>query len=530
MLHLITKIRDKENVIFSILYIILGVFLSLYIVYIKFLLPIEFISYENYHGISYLNWLIWENCKFSCYTWNEFIQNIFWFWPIHGYMPRFFYGFLFNITALEVSNIFAIQSLISICTYGIISIIFYFVSWWKKEFFFISFILLLTFPHQIKYWYSEGFYILWNFFISISVLFYILFLKKINIIFYFFSVLFFIFAIYTRNLYLLYIPIFILLSIHFFDMQNILKKIKYNIWKVILWFIVSCLLIFPIYNRLWVLLYSNNHFGWYFHFKFLEHLFSIIPYFIIFLFLIGLSGIIYFKNKVKWIYIIFLSYLWYLFYKYLSLSLWLERHTLMLEPLIFFVVTLWWYSLYYVCTKYISSRWLKKWIFLWAFIFIFSTPFLYKYEIHKLYSVHQEYLFIRNHIDYLNTNDLNLIFTDWKNKSSYDFPLFLLRQKNIDYTLYSINTWGTRNMLNFHMNYEQIRHNDNIFYFWTYCYIQDERGVIDIFRDDCQYMFDHYILEKIVDWDIGASSYIWPSINTHSDMINIWFYKVIWKK
>ena len=520
----------------KILFFITILLFIFYIVYIKFYFPYEFISYENYHWISYLNFIH----SSSINSFNDIVFKILNILTTeqgaeHWFMPRLLYWYLINAFPNIDINIFIIQWFISIVSYLFFSLFLYYL--FKKDIiiFIISFLVFICFPHQIKYWLSEDYYILWNFFISVSLFTYYLLLitskKILSILLLVISLFTFILSIYTRNLYLIYLPFFFLLFIYSIDYKKITEKD--NIIKTFLLFIWFISSIYFIIDRVKVLINANDIHGREYGIVF-DNLFVLnwlIPIYYLLFFIFWISLLFFFRLKVKILILIFTTYYLYVVLKYIWTWHALERHFLLLEPLFLLISSIGIYFIYKLINKY-SQKYILNYIIIIIFsLVLLLQPYVFRNEIKELYSMQEEFLFIQNNIDKIWDN-FNLIITSDKDPVNYDFPFFLL--KNINYNLYSID-WKWRNYkFSSFIDNNDILDKNNIFYLSSFCYtIWFDRNVSvdqDYIRDECKFMLNNYEIEVITEKYIIAKTYIIPEISSDLWSIKIGFYRILWLK
>lgn len=514
----------------KLVYFLLTLIFTIYVIYIKFYIPVEFVSYENYHWISFLNTIYdsWFNSLRSIISWITYIFNDL-PKPDHWFVSRLFYGYVFNFLNYENISIFQIQSFLSILSSIIFWIIVFKISDKNKYLFFISLGLFLTIPHQIKYWYTEDFYILWNLVLSISVLLYVYFLERKKIVFILWSSLFFLLALYTRNLYLLYLPIFLILTIYYWITQN---KFNKNFYIVLL--LNFALLLYFIIDRLTVLIGLNDNFSgnfnnniftnFHYYYWIIQSYISLFPLYLYIFFIIWIWVFFYLDKKIRYLYIIFICYLFILLFKFISIWVALERHMLFLAPLIIFNISIWIFLSYKFLSRYRYNCGN-------AFLFIITTclliqPFVYKQQITQKYSVQEEFSFLEENVGLL-WNDFNLVITNNKFWVNYAFPKYLLKDKK--YKMYTID-WEENQSFPSFINAEEILNEKNIFYVSTSCYSSWDRENNHLqdnwVRDDCKSLVDDYELTPIITKDIIALEYIIPRINSNLWTLKIWFYEI----
>lgn len=528
---------------------LLFIFFGIIIFYYKFILPIPFLSYENYHWINFLNniYLVFD-INILEYIYNQVLSN----WPYDGHTNLLFYRYLASFFPNNDFLVFYIQSLFSLLSYLFFSLSVYFIFNKNKIISYILFLLLLTLPHQIKYWFSEDYYIFWNMLISLSVLFFVLLFEYKKIIFLILSLFTFTLSIYTRNLYLLYLPIFFIIILKyysFYDFKKHLFWFKKNIINFVLFIISILVFIFPIVDRLSILFMRSEHFSkntfdivndfesilnifyWLFNNSFFNwYIFSILTF-------IGLLWFIY-KNKLNKntiLFILFIIYIVFLVVKYqLMWTFSFNRHFILLEPFFLVLISLWFLTFYLFIKDYFKNKYINNSLIIIVTFLLLFQPIYYKEYILKNYSLHKEFLFIKDNVSIFDDKTNLIIPNSYIWGTSYEFPSYLIDNyysKNIN--IYNIYWDQSNRYIWFNDNYNKINLDNNIFYLSTACYASWEFNNLDSMdnwiRKDCRFIIDNYKLSTIVEKSIYPETYFLPRIDTNLKELKIWFYKILEK-
>lgn len=539
--------------------VILGVFvfiLSFYILYIKFILPNIFISYENYHWIRFINDIYLYRFWFFDFLYNIFNFQV-WNSKIDWITNTLFYSNLLNYLPYSDKSVFFLQSFFSVIYFIIISLILYFISSKNKILTFFYFIVLLSFPYLIKYSFTEEDYILWNLFIFSWLLTFLLFLIKNKIFYLFLSSIFLVLALYSRTIYLFFIPFFWLLLVYFLiinriNLSNIKKYIYHNKINLIIILSLFFVLLLFILKKINLFFYQNAKFWWLLGLDRIniEYFFNILYWlsfshiYILMMFLWFIVWVYYLFKKQKYYQLIFfLLFTIYLIFIFISFSITrtsipherLYRHLHPFIPLILLFIWIWFYWIYNFISSFFDKIYVKNSLFIVISIIILINPLMYKEYFLINYSTTREYLFITDNINML-WNNINLVLPNsYMNQVNYIFPKYtFLNIDNYDISFYNIYNYE-RNIYNSFIDlYENINLNKNIFYLSTACYsswrLKSDFIKENYIREDCYHIKNNFILEPIVEYKIKKETYIIPVLSTPLEEITIWFYKIIWRK
>lgn len=517
MKKIVRFLKDNKIIFITLLLLLYWLLLRLY-------LPYQIPIHENNHGIFFMNWLY-----NSTYTISEildkyiFIKDQFIEQMNYGLSPKIFYSFLVKNLGFSYNIIFLCQILFSLLTVLFTSIVAYKLSW-KKILYYAILILGVALPYNIKFSSTDEFMIIWNFFISISLFFYVIYLEKQKYLYLFLGLVFFLLAIYTRNLYLLFSVFYLFLFLFYF-----LNK-KYSNKKLLINSILAVLIIIPLsISRIKVLLFTfDKNSGWFdiHNYLFLPWYFTsdLTPYIYILLLVIWLivSGYLFIKNKVRYkiiiLYYIIIIYIFSILLVMINadtLFLLQERLQNLFVPLF---VILSWIGLY--CLIHYM-----KLIYIKIILLIFLTlPFFYIWNIKELYSPFEEYLFLKQNVDILWNNFNLMILWDSESRVFNNFPEFLIHDKK--YNIYWISSDDKR-YKDFNLIYDKIKNENNYFILSYDCYRWNNIGknMLKI----CEDIENLYTFEVVKEKYIENKAYVFYNINDEK-MLRIGIYKIIWKK
>lgn len=502
--------------------IIIILSLLLYWLFLRVYIPFQVPIHENNHWIFFFNSLLNWNFQFNFFVDHYlFIKESFIEQMNYWYVPQATYGYITSKIWWDYNIIFMIQIILNILTGLLFSLSIYKLSW-KKILLYISTILFIILPYDIKFSATEEFLIFWNFFLWLSIFSFIQFLGKWKNIYFYTSIFTYLLALYTRNLYLIFIYVYIILFLFYFINYRKTFQNKFKNLKIHLLFWLSIFTIFSI-SRAKVLLFTSNknlnntdvtnlfELNWYFSSE-------LTPVLFILLFIIGiLVPIFYIKNKNNLWNII----LYYIFVGITTTLVWLimltkenhllqERLQLIFAPFFIIVTSIW---------LYMIMRNFKKWCYILPFFLV--IPFLYSSEIKSLYSPDQEYLFYKSNVWSLWDNYNLVILWHSEHWVFNNFPEFLLKNKN--YKVYWINELDNR-YESFIDNYDSLKNENNIFikpydcYRWYNIWIK--------IRKECEFIMDNFNLETISETNITNKPYIFRN-NSNQKKLEIWIYKII---
>ena len=509
----ITKVILNNKLILITLWILFyGLILRIY-------LPYHMPIHENNHWIFFINELYNINYNLrwildsSIFINNSFIEQMN-YWLV----PKYFYSYLVNILWLSYWIIFVFQIIFNLLTILFLWLSIYKITW-KKLLYYIILLLWTILPYNIYFSSTDEFLVMWNFFISLSFYLYILFFKKEKYSYFYLSILFYILALYTRNLYLIFSVFYIVWLLFFlFEWKYKNKKLIINF---LFWIIIFFIFIF---SRIKVFLFSKdknfNSFNSSIDLSWIFTSWLIPDLYIIFILLSIILPVYYFiKKGIKKLNILLYYFLIILLYYYILLliNLWnifllQERLQNIFIPYFIIFSSIW---LYYILFK-----------FKYNYIILFTLlllPFFYINNIRNIYSPQMDYLFIENNFNKLWDN-FNLVILWLSDKSVFNnFPEFLIKNKN--YNIYWIN-WKDYRYKSFITNYDKII-NNNYFILSYDCY----RGnnIWKYMRKECEYIENNYYLEVISEKFILNKSYIFNNSSLEK-VLKIWIYKIIWKK
>lgn len=520
-------LRNKK-----ILLILVWVLAIFYIGFIRFALPYPFMAYENYHGIEFLNQIYGNQpCSISCYSFQNFFQDITnttpWNWPDSGFVPRLMYGPLVQFFSQHHFVVLYVQAFLSILTALFLSISGYFIFQRNALFASIFFLVCITFPYNIKYGLTEDYYVVGNFFASLWLLWVTAYAQTTQ---FRYAILFLgatAGAIYTRDLYMLTLP---LIFVAFLYTSRYAKTLP-TIFSSFRWYIIVCVLLGLIFHRLPFIIGSTIKFWWAEpivltlsqRLEKFAYFYEFTPYFYgIFLLITIIYPFSKFRRLVYalplYIYVCGLLY----FYSQMQImEMALLRHTHLLVPILLSAVSFGIFVAYKELWK-VSKKIAQIGAIFWVLGFL-CIPYLYKEQIQHLYNVQQEVLFIEQNISRLPDRFL-LFFPDRKWNTTYVFPSYMFKSiENAD--IYTLTMSDFKNI-------EEIeKSRDSIFYLSTACYIFpfEKNTEHKTIQEDCQYVLDTYTLEPIAEKKMKKESYVFP-INSTLDTITIGFYKVLSKK
>lgn len=510
------KIKNNKYILYIFIILLYGFVL-------RYLIPYDLPIHENNHGIFFLNSLLsWDNNLNFFIRHYLFIEESFIEKMNYWYFPKFFYGNLISFFSNDYLIVFLSQKILNIWTGLCIAWILYKIMK-VKDIFFISLILFMVLPYNIRFASTEDFFIFWNFFLSLSFLLYIYFLEQRKYIFFYLWILFYLWALYSRNLYLLYLPLYFLLFWYYISWWFRNQKLNY---KILWWhFFLGVLFLFLFsFSRLKVLFFTVKEnigsvaslFSLSFEWFFTSQLTPNIIILSIFLWFILPVRYLYKKSncvKVVWYYI------WCLYILFILQLLILSQNDILLQerlqifflPFFIIVASVWIYLLIKK-VKYVS----------YIFPFILLLPFFYIWEIQKLYAPHQEFLFYKDNIDYLEEG-WNLIILWHSQKSVFNnFPEFLFKGKK--YKIYWINS-KDKSYMSFLENYSDLKADNNIFVLSYDCY----RWQFDwLKRQECAVIQEGFSLEVVSETYIDNKEYIFSN-NSNEKKLQIGFYKIISK-
>lgn len=524
MKEIINIIINNRMVLATMFFLIYWFFL---ISNLTFSIPVH----ENNHWIDFLNNVseksYWIEYLYSWIKWNIIGLD-------YGYISNIFFSFLMKSTYLDYSIVFKINILFHLLS----AIIFWLVLkkiFSKSEFYYFWLFVYAFTPILIRFSNTESLFVIWNFFILTSIYALLIYLENRKILYILLFYIFFLFSIYTRNLYLLYLPI-VLFLIYF---QNNIwwSKFKINITKnkhkVLghIFLLASFLVIIfsrlnaflnqekthtnidsygtTIYNSYTAIIENSNNFLMY-----------LLPSPYLIFMLITLLLLCKNRNFISKYLLCFIIYIYWILILYIINQwpyLFIERIFLPFIPLYLVLVVI---GVYLIWKNFKGNS-----VKIFLLFFIAYIPILKIDFTQRLYNPQMEFNFLKENIKNIK-NHSNLIILWAPNDIIHStFPKFLLKNSNISY--YALSHYDV-SYENFYLNKKILEQNiNNYFYLWVDCYRFNKKSndINSYIRKECWDFIKEYNLLKIHEEYIDNKKYIiWNTVN--SEKIKIWLYKI----